>query len=107
MLAIIRIKGNVGMKKDIGSTLRMLGLKKRNNLVILPRSDAILGMIKKAESKVTWGELSEDLEEKLKDKKKIQLKPPKGGFKATRIFYPKGDLGYRGKNINNLIKKMM
>jgi len=40
-------------------------------------------------------------------KKVIPLKPPKGGFRSVRTNYPKGDLGYRGKAINDLIKKMM
>ena len=107
MLAIIRIKGNVGAKKVMLSTLKMLGLKKKNSLAILPRSDSIIGMIKKVENMVTWGEPSEELIETLKDKKIINLKPPKGGFKSTRKFYPKGDLGHRGKEITSLIKKMM
>jgi ribosomal protein L30/L7E len=107
MLAVIRIKGKTGIRKEISDTLRMLGLKDRNNLAILPRTDSILGMIKKVESMVAWGELSEELIEKFKDKRTIKLKPPKGGLISVRRFYPKGDLGYRGKEINALIKKMI
>ena len=107
MLAVIRIKGKTGIRKEMADTLKMLGLKNRNTLAILPRSDSIIGMIKKVESMVTWGELSEELLEEFKDKKTTRLKPPKTGFKSTRIFYPKGDLGYRGKEINKLLKKMM
>ncbi|MCX6818998.1 MAG: uL30 family ribosomal protein [Candidatus Aenigmarchaeota archaeon] len=107
MLAVVRIRGKPGTRKEIADTLRLLGLKEMNNLAILPRTESILGMIKKTESKVAWGELSEELIERFKDKRTVKLKPPKGGLKSVRRFYPKGDLGYRGKEINELIKKMI
>ncbi len=38
----------------------------------------------------------------------IRLHPPKGGFKATkRGFHEGGDLGYRGKDINALLTRML
>ncbi|MCS7135276.1 MAG: 50S ribosomal protein L30 [Candidatus Aenigmarchaeota archaeon] len=50
-------------------------------------------------------------EVKLKDYKKIKqvfrLNPPRKGFKAKKLPYPKGDLGYRGESINELLKRMM
>ena len=106
MLAVIRIKGTVGIRNEIKETLRMLGLKKKNTLVIVPRSDSIVGMLKKVENVVTWGEVSDSLASELKNKK-TRLKPPKKGFRSLKLRYPKGDLGYRGKEIDNLIKRMM
>ncbi|MFH8080656.1 MAG: 50S ribosomal protein L30 [Candidatus Aenigmatarchaeota archaeon] len=48
---------------------------------------------------------------KLKDFKKIKpifrLNPPRKGFKSKKLPFPKGDLGYRGKDINELLKRMM
>ncbi|MEM5777229.1 MAG: 50S ribosomal protein L30 [Candidatus Aenigmatarchaeota archaeon] len=48
---------------------------------------------------------------KLRDFRKIKpvfrLNPPKRGFKSKRLPYPKGDLGYRGKDINVLLKRMI
>ncbi|MCS7123411.1 MAG: 50S ribosomal protein L30 [Candidatus Aenigmarchaeota archaeon] len=41
-----------------------------------------------------------------KFKKVFKLRPPKGGFKSIKKHYPEGDLGYRGKEINSLLKKM-
>lgn len=108
MLGVIRLKGSIKVRGDIVDTLNMLGLKKKNHLAILPRNDAIIGMIKKVENVVTWGELSKELEEQINgDKKLINLKSPKKGFKSLHKYYPKGDLGYRGKAINDLIKRMM
>jgi len=48
---------------------------------------------------------------KLKDFEKLKpvlrLTPPSKGFKSTREPFPKGDLGYRGKEINELLERMM
>jgi large subunit ribosomal protein L30 len=37
----------------------------------------------------------------------LRLRPPSKGFKSTRLPWPKGDLGYRGKEINELLRRMM
>ncbi|MEM5820671.1 MAG: 50S ribosomal protein L30 [Candidatus Aenigmatarchaeota archaeon] len=49
---------------------------------------------------------------KLKDfsnfKRVFRLHPPKGGFKKSKkLEYPEGILGYIGKEINNLLKRMI
>jgi large subunit ribosomal protein L30 len=48
---------------------------------------------------------------KLKDfsqlKLTFRLTPPSGGFKSVREHWPRGDLGYRGKKINELLERMM
>ena len=48
---------------------------------------------------------------KLKDLKKVKsvfrLTPPSKGFKSVKETYPKGDLGYRGKEINKLLERMI
>lgn len=37
----------------------------------------------------------------------FKLNPPKHGYKAIRLPYPKGDLGDRKEKINNLIERMI
>jgi large subunit ribosomal protein L30 len=37
----------------------------------------------------------------------FKLTPPSKGFKSTKEHYPRGDLGYRGKEINNLLGRMI
>ncbi len=37
----------------------------------------------------------------------FRLTPPSKGFKSTKEHYPKGDLGYRGKEINELLNRMI
>lgn len=106
MLAAIRIRGVTSKRKDIEDTLKMLGLKKNHAMAILPRTDSILGMLRKVESMVAWGDIDEELAAKFSTKK-ANLKSPVKGFRSIKNPYPKGDLGYRGKEINELIKRMM
>ncbi|OYT42361.1 MAG: 50S ribosomal protein L30 [Candidatus Aenigmarchaeota archaeon ex4484_224] len=40
-------------------------------------------------------------------KKVFRLPPPSKGYKSIKLHYPKGDLGYRGKTINELLKRML
>ncbi|MBI2076554.1 MAG: uL30 family ribosomal protein [Candidatus Aenigmarchaeota archaeon] len=107
MLAVIRLKGHALARREVEDTLKMLSLKKKNTLAILPRTDSILGMLRKTETMVTWGEVDEDVVKQFNEKKVIRLKSPRKGLKSLKTFYPKGDLGYRGKEINELIKRMM
>ena len=37
----------------------------------------------------------------------FRLNPPSKGYKSVRKFFPKGDLGYRGEKINELLKRMI
>ena len=152
MIAAIRIKGTVGVKKEIKDTLKMLRLDKLHNCVILPETKDVKGMLNKAKDWITWGEISketlihllkkrlkfrngkkvreEDLKKitgfdtfekfadalmenkvKLKNFEKLQpkfrLTPPSKGFKNKKSHWPKGDLGYRGEAINELLKRMI
>ena len=37
----------------------------------------------------------------------FRLTPPSKGLKSAKLPYPKGDLGYRGKEINKLLERMI
>ncbi|HLC63457.1 MAG TPA: 50S ribosomal protein L30 [Candidatus Nanoarchaeia archaeon] len=153
-LAIIRIRGITGVKREIKGTMDLLRLYNKNHLVIVDKNETNIGMLKRIKDFVTWGEISEETfkellkkrgrlpgsmlltEQYLKEKtkfsseefakeffsKKIQLKqvpglktffrlkPPIGGFESQGIKTPfsmGGSLGYRGDQINILIKKML
>lgn len=43
----------------------------------------------------------------IKIKPVFRLSPPSHGFKDLKLPYPNGDLGYRGKEINKLLKNMI
>lgn len=58
------------------------------------------------------GEVLFEGKKSLKDfkefKKVFRLHPPKGGFKKSKkLEYPQGILGYVGKEINTILKKMI
>jgi len=47
---------------------------------------------------------------KMKDynfQQNFRLTPPSKGFKSVKLPFPKGDLGYRRKEINKLLERMM
>ena len=115
-LAVVRIRGNINLRKEIVDTLNMLRLYKRNHCVVIPNNNSYSGMIQKVKDYVTWGEINDEvlnlLVEKLQEenKKTFRLQPPKGGFekKGTKVDYKSGGaLGYRKEKINDLIKRMV
>lgn len=107
MIAAIRLRGSIKVGKAILDTMRILKLDRVNTLSIVDDSPSVKGMIKKVENFITWGEISEDAAKKLGGKKVVRLHPLRGGMRSVKKKYPKGDLGYRGAGINELIEKMI
>ncbi len=155
MYAVIRVRGHVGVKKEILDTMKMLRLNKANHMVLLPDNPSTKGMLQICKDYVTWGEIDKktlakvlegrgrltgnknidkkavktitngeakdfesfagsimDGEVKLKalpDVKPVfRLHPPRKGYKSVKHpFSTGGDLGYRGKEINDLIGRMI
>ncbi len=58
-IAVIRIKGKPGMKKEIRSTFEKLRLYNKNTCVIIPNTPSYIGMLDKIKHASTWGELDE------------------------------------------------
>jgi len=59
-IAIIRIRGKLGLRKDIKDTLNMLRLYNKNFCIIIKNKPQNIGMIKKVKDYITWGEVNED-----------------------------------------------
>jgi len=117
-IAVILIRGLVGVKHDIKETLFYLNLRKKHVCAIINDTPTTRGMLKKVQDFVTFGEVSEETLKELSTKRKpvsedkpvFFLAPPKGGFerKGIKISYTVGGaLGDRKENINELILKMM
>jgi len=64
-IAVIRIRGRVNVPREIRRTLNLLKLKRKNNCVVLENRPEILGMIRKVENYVTWGEINKETMELL------------------------------------------
>jgi large subunit ribosomal protein L30 len=107
MIAAIRLRGSAKIRKDIKDTLKMLKLTRVNTMVLLKDDAVSMGMIMKVKDYITWGEISEEASKLTENKEVARLKCAKGGLKSIKLKYPKGDLGYRGDKINDLIKRMV
>jgi len=152
-LVILRIRGDVGIRKELEYVFKLFHLTRKNHATIIKGTPSYLGMIQKIKDYATWGEASQDtisllLRErgllkgyrrladdyvkenlsydsieglakaiyessvdfwKLPNVKPVfRLHPPKRGFhKSVKKPYPEGELGYRGEEINQLLKKMI
>jgi large subunit ribosomal protein L30 len=120
-LAIIRIRGEIGVRKPIKDTLGMLSLYRKHYCTVVDKIPAYIGMAKKTKDYATYGEIDSETYKMLVEKrgekneegelkKFFRLCPPRKGFerKGIKVSFTKGGaLGYRGKKINELIKKML
>jgi len=69
MICIIRIKGQVGVKRDIVETLSRLRLRRKYACAVIRDTKENLGMIKKVKDFVAFGEIDEKTFEKLIEKR--------------------------------------
>ncbi|MDE1761633.1 MAG: uL30 family ribosomal protein [Candidatus Micrarchaeota archaeon] len=134
LLAVVRVRGRARVRQSITETLNRLNLKRVNNLVLLYGSKSNIGMLNKCVDFVTFGEIDTTTLEKLLKEKGVEAKkelvdelengkknmkevkvqlpmrmhPPKHGYEGIKVSYNAGGaLGYRGAEINDLIKRMM
>ncbi|MDR0509318.1 MAG: 50S ribosomal protein L30 [Candidatus Methanoplasma sp.] len=151
--AVVRVRGQADVNKDIRYTMGLLGLTRVNHCVVLPQNSSIEGMLQMVKDYCTWGEIDEEtlaamiktrgkitgdkdiddeyLKEKtgfgsveelakamiendyrmrdMEDAKPVfRLHPPIKGYEGNkRSFRNGGSLGYRGKEINDLINRML
>lgn len=107
MLAVIRLRGTVKVNTNKKRTLEDLGLKRRLSMAIVPDDRSMRAMVRESESHTTWGELPADAAKRFAGKRVWNLAPPKGQLRDTKKALPKGELGYRGAKIVELIERMM
>jgi large subunit ribosomal protein L30 len=120
-LAAVRLRGDRQISPFIKDTLIKLNLKNQHNLIIVPKRSSFVGMLKKSKDYITWGEIDSSLKSEIESKKSektkndetqkyFRLSPPRGGFerKGIKVSYSQGGaLGYRGKEMAELLKRMM
>lgn len=119
MIAVIRIKGRVGLSEGINETLDRLRIRKKYSCVVLKGSPEEIGMIEKLRDFVAYGEISNEVHKelvKLRGKKGkdgklkpfFRLHPPRKGIESKKHFgVGKGVLGNNGEKINDLILRML
>lgn len=59
-IGVVRIRGSVGVNRNIEDALRMLRLARVNHCTIIDDRDSYLGTLKKVKDYVTWGEVGEE-----------------------------------------------
>ena len=115
MIAVIRIAGQVGLKKEIKETLNRLRLTRKYTCVVFEKSTKVQGgMIKAVRDFVAYGEISKETYKKLvvargqKGKRFFRLHPPRKGIDSKKHFgVKKGVLGNNREGINELIERML
>src|SRR3972149_9707696 len=84
-LAVVKVRGTIRAQREAKETLQMLHLSHTNHGVLVVNRPAFLGMLKRVQSYVTWGEISkETLAELLTKKGRI-----KGNKKLTDEYLKK------------------
>ena len=79
MMAVVRLRGEPGLRFDRRDTLAMLRLNRTNHAVVIPNTGPYLGMLKKVKDVVTWGEIDNDtLEHLLRKRGRLR-----GGYPLT------------------------
>ena len=113
MITIIRITGEVGLRKEIVETLNRLRLRRKYSCVVFENpTKEQLGRIEKVRDFVAFGNIDEKTYKKLVEKRKTKIKnffrlhPPRGGIK-TKLHFPKGVLGNHKEKINELVGRML
>ncbi len=115
MIAVIRIKGQVGLKKEVVETLSRLRLRKKFTCVVIENpTKEQLGMINKLRDFVAFGEIDEKTYKELVEKRKTKIKnffrlhPPRKGIDSKKHFgVGKGVLGNNKEKINDLVRRML
>jgi large subunit ribosomal protein L30 len=65
MLAVIRVRGNIRVKKELKDTMKMLRLFRVNHMVLVPKRKQTKKMVEKVKDYVTYGEINQETLEKV------------------------------------------
>lgn len=119
-LAVIRIKGMIGISKPVQETLHRLRLRRKYACVVLENpTEAQIKMIKNLRDYVAFGELNDETYKQLveqrgkkdssgKIKPFFRLHPARGGMETKKHFgVGKGVLGDHKDKINELVVRML
>ncbi len=73
-LAAVRVRGLVGIKSTVESSLRMLRLYKKNYCCVVPNNPQYAGMLKSAKDYITWGDIDAETFKALVEKRGEEFK---------------------------------
>src|SRR4030065_1631786 len=59
-IAAVRVRGTISAEREARAALDMLHLSGTNHAVVVDNRPATMGMLKRAQSYITWGEISKE-----------------------------------------------
>lgn len=89
-LAVVRIRGRAGVRKEVEDTLKMLRLTRPNYCVLIDDRREYLGMLAKVKDNVTWGEVDAEAVARL-----LRLRGELEGGKKLTDSYLKKNTPYK------------
>ncbi len=131
LIAVVRVRGGITVKKSIVETMSLLRLGKKHACIVIRDKPELMGMVKKCKDYVTWGEISEETftalkkmakEKALKGNEKNQgeskeesillhlgLHPPLKGWgrKGVKESFNRGGALGKRNNMDTLIARMI
>ena len=69
MIAVIRISGQVKLRRDVKETLFRMRLRKKYSCVVLPENEETISMLKKIENFVAYGKINKETLKELIEKR--------------------------------------
>jgi len=89
-VALVRVRGQEGLKYEIKDTLNMLNLSKKNFCTVITNTPSMKGMINKIKDYVTYGEIDSETYKLLIEKRGVEYTGPetdsKGKIKYKRFI---------------------
>jgi len=59
-IAVVKVRGAIRAQREAKETLDMLHLTRTNHAVLIDNRPAVMGMLKRVQNYVTWGEVSKE-----------------------------------------------
>ena len=100
-IAVVQVRGLVGVKATVKDTLRMLGLTRANQCVLIENKPSIKGMLLKVKDYTTFGPVKMDLVNKLVAKRGIEYE---GRLQDSKSKYTYSNFELNGKKYKKCFK---
>jgi large subunit ribosomal protein L30 len=98
-IAALLIRGRINLNPQVLETLDRLNLKKKNTLVLLHDTPSTRGMLKRAESYITYGPISEELARRVVEERGLEAKELKQRLPKTSYKIENSQREYYGKKV--------
>lgn len=100
-IAVVQVRGLVGVKASVRDTLRMLGLNRVNQCVLVKNSQSLQGMLLKVKDYATYGPVSEEVIKELISKRGSEYA---GRLQDAKGKYSYSSFDYAGKKYKRCFK---